>query len=92
MNYCRGLTFEGEPDYRYILSLFDGCMERNNFDPRTIEFIWNKNRLMQERQTLKEQMMKVINKPKAKKAVTAAAAGEDGNNNNQGDGAAGQGQ
>ena len=85
MQYSRGLTFEGEPDYRYILSLFESCMDRMQFDMRTIEFIWNKNRLMQERQTLKEQMMKVINKPKPKKAIAAdgAAAGnnpENGNN------------
>lgn len=72
MNYCRGLSFEADPDYRYILSLFEGCMERHNFDLRTPDFIWNKNRLFLERQTLKESMLRVINKPK--KAVEGGAA------------------
>lgn len=81
MNYCRGLTFEGEPDYRYIISLFEGCMERHSFDLRQPDFIWNKNRLLLERQTLKESMMKVLKKPTGKKpaAQGTAAAGEDGN-------------
>ena len=69
MNYCRGLSFTADPDYRYIISLFEGCMERHNFDLRTPDFIWNKNRLFLECQTLKESMMRVINKP------TGAAAG-----------------
>lgn len=75
MQYCRGLSFMADPDYRYILSLFEGCMERNNWESRTPDFIWNKNRLFLERQTLKEQMMRVIQKPAAKKG--AAEDGED---------------
>ena len=75
MQYCRGLSFMADPDYRYILSLFEGCMERNNWESRTPDFIWNKNRLFLERQTLKEQMMRVIQKPAAKKG--AAIDGED---------------
>mmetsp|Transcript_92 Transcript_92/g.122 ORF Transcript_92/g.122 Transcript_92/m.122 type:complete len:89 (+) Transcript_92:802-1068(+) len=82
MNYCRGLSFTADPDYRYIISLFEGCMERHNFDPRTPDFIWNKNRLFLERQTLKESMMRVINKPTATvgAAVTkkGGAAAEEG--------------
>ena len=38
-------------------------MERHNFELRTPDFVWNKNRLQLERQNLKEQMMRVINKP-----------------------------
>ena len=77
MNYCRGLSFTADPDYRYILSLFEGCMERHNFELRTPDFIWNKNRLAMERQNLKEQMMRVINKPKPAKNETNAAAQND---------------
>jgi len=77
MNYCRGLSFTADPDYRYILSLFEGCMERHNFELRTPDFIWNKNRLAMERQNLKEQMMRVINKPKPAKNETAGAAQND---------------
>jgi len=83
MNYCRGLAFEADPDYRYIISLFEGCMERHNFELRTPDFIWNKNRLFLERQTLKESMMRVINKPAAptgNKPRAAAAGNADANN------------
>lgn len=62
MNYCRGLTFIADPDYKYILNLFEGCMERHGFDVKTPDFIWNKNRLFLERETLKQSMMRVIAK------------------------------
>jgi len=29
MQYCRSLSFTADPDYRYIFTLFEGCMERN---------------------------------------------------------------
>lgn len=75
MNYCRGLSFEADPDYRYILNLFEGCMERHNFDLRTPDFIWNKNRLSLERQALKEQMLRAIKKPK--KAIEGEGAAQN---------------
>ena len=75
MNYCRGLSFTADPDYRYITSLFEGCMERHSIEVRTPDFIWNKNRLFLERQTLKESMMRVINKPAANKPIKAGSAG-----------------
>ena len=83
MNYCRGLSFTADPDYRYMTSLFEGCMERHNFDVRTPDFIWNKNRLFLERQTLKESMMRVINKPTATKGKDEAAAAQDQGNQNK---------
>ena len=76
MNYCRGLSFTADPDYRYILSLFEGCMERHNIELRTPDYVWNKNRLQLERQNLKEQMMRVINKPA--NATKKGARGRDG--------------
>ena len=78
MNYCRGLSFTADPDYRYILSLFEGCMERHNFELRMPDFIWNKNRLFLERQTLKESMMRVINKPATQTAPAIKAGNERG--------------
>lgn len=65
MNYCRGLTFIADPDYKYIINLFEGCMERHGFDLKSPDFIWNKNRLFLERETLKQSMMRVIAKPAA---------------------------
>ena len=78
MNYCRGLSFTADPVYRYILSLFEGCMERHNFELRTPDFVWNKNRLQLERQSLKEQMMRVINKPANAAPTKTKGAGDDG--------------
>ena len=53
MNYCRNLTFVADPEYKYILGLFEGCMERHGFDPKAVDFVWNKNRLFLEREVLK---------------------------------------
>jgi hypothetical protein len=63
MNYCRKLTFTDDPDYKYILGLFEGCMKKNGWDPKVPDFIWNKNRLVLEKEALKANLMKVINKP-----------------------------
>lgn len=60
MQYCRSLSFTADPDYRYILSLFDGCMERNGYDVKTPDFIWNKNRLVLEKEALKQNMMRAL--------------------------------
>jgi hypothetical protein len=37
-------------------------MKRHGFDPKVPDFIWNKNRLALEKEQIKAQMMKVINK------------------------------
>ena len=66
MNYCRGLSFTGDPDYKYILNLFEGCMERHKFDPKVPDFIWNKNRLFLEKEALKGSITRVISKPNGK--------------------------
>lgn len=60
MQYCRSLSFTADPDYRYILSLFDGCMERNGYDVKIPDFIWNKNRLVLEKEALKQNMMRAL--------------------------------
>ena len=49
MSYCRRLTFTEEPDYKYIIGLFESCLKKNGFD-KTPDFIWNKNRLALERE------------------------------------------
>ena len=70
MHYCRGLSFTQDPDYDYIIKLFEGCMEKNKFDTKTPDFIWNKNRLVLEKEAIKRQMMNVINKKPVKKGDT----------------------
>lgn len=38
-------------------------MKKNGWDPKVPDFIWNKNRLVMEKEALKQNLMKVINKP-----------------------------
>jgi hypothetical protein len=40
MEYCRKIDFKDEPDYKYILGLFDTCMKRHNFDPKVLDYSW----------------------------------------------------
>ena len=70
MHYCRGLSFTQDPDYPYIIGLFESCMKKNGINPKTPDFIWNKNRLALEKEQIKAQMMKVINKNTKKKDDT----------------------
>ena len=74
MNYCRKLQFQEDPDYKYMIGLFENIMRQNGWDPKVPDFIWEKNRFYQQREILKKDMMKVINKP-IKKAE--AEAGEE---------------
>ena len=71
MHYCRGLSFTQDPDYGYIIGLFEGCMQRNGFDKKTPDFLWNKNRLALEKEAIKRQMMNVIKKKPAGKDTNA---------------------
>jgi len=80
MNYSRGLAFTADPDYRYILGLFEGCMERNGYDFKTPDFIWNKNRLAIEKQQLKENMKKAL----VKNTTTTAKKDDKGNDEGAG--------
>ena len=70
MHYCRGLSFTQDPDYGYIISLFEGCMKKQGVDHRTADFIWNKNRLVLEKEAIKRQMLNVIKKKPAKDKPT----------------------
>lgn len=54
MHYCRGLSFTQDPDYGYIIGLFEGCAKRNGIDIKTPDFIWNKNRLAMEKEAIKK--------------------------------------
>lgn len=67
MQYCRSLSFTADPDYRYILNLFETCMERNGFDIKTPDFIWNKNRLVLEKEALKQNMLRALQQPHKQK-------------------------
>jgi hypothetical protein len=64
MEYCRSLQFTDAPDYTYIQNMFKNAAKRLECDYQKPEFIWNQNRLAIERAALKEQMRKVVTKPK----------------------------
>ena len=68
MHYCRSLGFTQDPDYSYIIGLFETCMKRHDFNTKTPDFIWNKNRLALEKEEMKKAMLKVIDKKPKKKA------------------------
>lgn len=68
MSYCRELSFTQDPDYGYIIGLFEACLKRHGFDTKNPDFIWNKNRLALEKEAIKRQMLNVIKKkPKAER-------------------------
>jgi hypothetical protein len=39
MQYCRKLGFTKDPDYKFIIELFEGCMRKNGYDPKVADFI-----------------------------------------------------
>ena len=53
-------------------------MKRHSFDTRTPDFIWNKNRLVLEKEAIKRQMMDVIKKKPHKKEDGADKDGTTG--------------
>ena len=40
MEYCRSLKFEQEPNYKHVIGLFEGCMQRMGFDPKVLDYTW----------------------------------------------------
>ena len=71
MKYCRSLSFEQDPNYKYCLDIFMGCLRRHNFDPNTLDYTWKVNRLAKDKEALKSQLMNLIaKKPKKKDEVS----------------------
>lgn len=69
MEYCRQLKFEEDPDYNYLVGLFDKCMKRHDLDPRSMDYVWKQNRLSKDKEALKQRMLEVIRKkPKNEQA------------------------
>ena len=62
MEYCRSLKFEQEPNYKTCLAFFEGCMQRFNFDPTVYDYTWKQNRLAKDKESLKKELMSLINK------------------------------
>ena len=64
MEYCRNLTFTDDPDYNYIIKLFEGCMQRHGFDPKVMDYTWKQNRLSRDKAALIASVKQAINKKK----------------------------
>lgn len=62
MEYCRSLKFDQDPDYKYVLGLFDKCMNRHGFDPKVTDYTWKQNRLSKDKEALKNSVLNVITK------------------------------
>lgn len=62
MEHCRKLGFEDTPNYKYCINLFEKCMQRNNLDPKILDFTWKQNRLSKDKEALKMSVLNVIKK------------------------------
>jgi hypothetical protein len=61
-------------------------MKKNGWDPKVPDFIWNKNRLVIEKEALKQNLMKIISKPIKKQYLEGEedeAAGEETKKDNK---------
>ena len=62
MEYCRSLKFEQEPNAKTCLAFFEGCMQRFNYDATIYDYTWKQNRLAKDKESLKKELMSLINK------------------------------
>lgn len=62
MEYCRALKFEEDPDYRYMVGLFEKCMQRHGMDMKAMDYMWKQNRLSKDKEALKNSILNVIKK------------------------------
>jgi len=66
MEYCRQLKFEEEPNYKFLIDMFEKCLLRHNLDNKILDFTWKQNRLSKDKEALKNSVLNVIKKkPKA---------------------------
>ena len=69
MEYCRNLKFEEDPDYKYIIGIFEKCMTRNGFDLKSTDYTWKQNRLSKDKEALKNSVLNVIKKKLKEKNI-----------------------
>ena len=67
MEYCRALKFEQEPNYKHVIGLFEGCLNRHKFDANIKDYTWKQNRLQKDKEALKAQMLGILKKQPVKK-------------------------
>ena len=64
MEYCRKLEFTEEPNYKYLIGLFDQCAKRHDFDFKLADYTWKQNRLHRDKEALKASVGNIIAKSK----------------------------
>ena len=62
MTYCRSLSFEQAPNYKYCYNLFMECLRRHEFDPNVYDYTWKVNRLQKDKENLKKGLLDLIQK------------------------------
>lgn len=62
MEYCRSLKFDEDPDYKYMIGIFEKCMTRHGFDLKSTDYTWKQNRLSKDKEALKNSVLNVIKK------------------------------
>ena len=77
MEYCRQLKFEEEPDYKFIISMFERCLARHNLDPKVLDFSWKQNLLHKDKEALKNSVLNVIKKKPKVDGVKEPQQAED---------------
>lgn len=64
MEYCRSLKFEQDPDYKYMIGLFEKCMINKGYDMKVMDYTWKQNRLSKDKQALIDSVKNVLAKKK----------------------------
>ena len=62
MEYCRSLKFEQDPDYKLMIGMFERCMNRHGYDLKSNDYTWKQNRLLRDKEALKNSVLNVIKK------------------------------
>jgi hypothetical protein len=74
MEHAKKLEFTQEPDYKFMIGVFDACMSENSFDPKLFDYTWKEDRLIRDKKLLKEEMMKALKGPAKKKGPEESKA------------------
>jgi hypothetical protein len=67
MDYCKKLEFTEEPNYKYMIGLFETSMKTNNLDPKVFDYTWKEDRLKREKKALRQEMELLLKKKPAPK-------------------------
>ena len=67
MEYCKKLEFTEEPNYKYMIGLFEAGLKNNNLDGKVFDYTWKEDRLKREKKALRMEMEQLLKKKPAPK-------------------------